>query len=126
MVLINHQFSRELISKLIVVKELGIGSTGSGKSTSVELLMGLLKPTTGRVIVDGLDIQIRNILRASSLALYYTHVPQNIYLADSSIAENIAFGIPADAIDMARVCVAAEQAQMLLSSRVVMMATLLM
>jgi len=89
-----------------------IGSTGSGKSTLVDLLMGLLKPTTGKILVDGLDLHAPEhpeLLRAwrSSIA----HVPQTIYLADGSIAENIAFGLPKNQIDMARVVQAAEQAQ---------------
>ena len=81
-----------------------IGSTGSGKSTLVDLLMGLLPPTEGRLLVDGLDLS--DSLNTEALASWraaVAHVPQNIYLADSSIAENIAFGIPKHAIDMQRV-----------------------
>ena len=89
-----------------------IGSTGSGKSTTVDILMGLLKPVAGRILVDGKDLNDpeypdRLISWRSTIA----HVPQSIYLADSSIAENIAFGLPIDQIDLARVRVAAEQAQ---------------
>jgi len=89
-----------------------IGSTGSGKSTFVDLLMGLLKPTAGKILVDGQDLHAVDhpeLLMAwrSSIA----HVPQSIYLADGSIAENIAFGLPKDQIDMAMVRQAAEQAQ---------------
>ena len=89
-----------------------IGSTGSGKSTTVDLLMGLLEPTAGRVLVDGVDLHDpvhpeRLVAWRATIA----HVPQSIYLADSSIAENIAFGDPREKIDMARVKQAAEQAQ---------------
>jgi len=89
-----------------------IGSTGSGKSTTLDLLMGLLKPTQGQVLVDGQDLhdpQRPDFLSAwrSTIA----HVPQSIYLTDSSIAENIAFCLSTDQIDMKRVRVAAEQAQ---------------
>ena len=89
-----------------------IGSTGSGKSTTVDLLMGLLKPTAGRVLVDGLDLHNpahpeRLVAWRSAIA----HVPQNIDRADPSIAENIAFGVPRDEIDFARVKQAASQAQ---------------
>jgi ABC-type multidrug transport system fused ATPase/permease subunit len=86
-----------------------IGSTGSGKSTLVDLLMGLLEPTDGRILVDGLDLHDSERLAAWRAAI--AHVPQSIYLSDSSIAENIAFAIPEDQIDLDRVRQAAEQAQ---------------
>ena len=89
-----------------------IGSTGSGKSTTVDLLMGLLAPTGGQILVDNLDLHDSNhperlLAWRSAIA----HVPQNIYLADCSIAENIAFGISKDQIDFDRVRLAAQQAQ---------------
>ena len=69
-----------------------IGSTGSGKSTTVDLLMGLLKPSAGKVIVDGADLHDPDHPeRLLSWRASIAHVPQSIYLADSSIAENIAF-----------------------------------
>ena len=89
-----------------------VGSTGSGKSTTVDLLMGLLVPSGGRLLVDGLDLHDPThpeLLIAWRAAI--AHVPQSIYLSDSSIAENIAFGIPKQQIDLARVRIAAEQAQ---------------
>ena len=89
-----------------------IGSTGSGKSTLVDLLMGLLVPSAGMLLVDGLNLH--DPAHAERLAAWraaVAHVPQSIYLADSSIAENIAFGLPRQAIDLARVKLAAEQAQ---------------
>jgi ABC-type multidrug transport system fused ATPase/permease subunit len=89
-----------------------IGSTGSGKSTLVDLLMGLLKPTEGRILVDGSDLHDPgHPERLAAWRAAIAHVPQSIFLADSSIAENIAFGIPKEAIDLARVRQAAEQAQ---------------
>ena len=85
-----------------------VGSTGSGKSTTLDLLMGLLMPTEGEILVD--DQPIRgNRVRAWQRTI--AHVPQNIYLADSTLAENIAFGVPHDAIDLDRVRQAARQAQ---------------
>ena len=89
-----------------------IGSTGSGKSTLVDLLMGLLIPTSGMLVVDGVDLHDpahpeRILAWRASIA----HVPQSIYLADRSISENIAFGVPPHEIDMVRVKQAAEQAQ---------------
>lgn len=89
-----------------------VGSTGSGKSTTVDLLMGLLVPSGGRLLVDGLDLHdplYPKRLLAWRAAI--AHVPQSIYLADASIAENIAFGIPKDQIDLERVRDAAAQAQ---------------
>jgi ATP-binding cassette subfamily B protein len=89
-----------------------IGSTGSGKSTLVDLLMGLLVPSSGRLLVDGQDMN--DPAHADRLAGWraaVAHVPQSIYLADSSIAENIAFGVPRHEIDLARVKQSAEQAQ---------------
>ncbi len=89
-----------------------IGSTGSGKSTLVDLLMGLLEPTAGRLLVDGEDLHDpEHPERLAAWRAAISHVPQSIYLADSSIAENIAFGVPRHQIDLARVKQAAEQAQ---------------
>lgn len=85
-----------------------VGSTGSGKSTTLDLLMGLLMPTEGQLLVDGQPIS-GNRLRAWQRSI--AHVPQSIYLADATLAENIAFGVPPDAIDLDRVRQAAGQAQ---------------
>lgn len=85
-----------------------VGSTGSGKSTTLDLLMGLLMPNDGEILVDGLPISGDRI-RAWQQTI--AHVPQSIFLADTTIAENIAFGVPPDAIDMGRVRLAACQAQ---------------
>jgi ABC-type multidrug transport system fused ATPase/permease subunit len=85
-----------------------VGSTGSGKSTALDLLMGLLTPTEGQLLMD--DQPISGIrLRAWQRSI--AHVPQNIYLADTTLVENIAFGVPATEIDFARVKQAARQAQ---------------
>jgi len=85
-----------------------VGSTGSGKSTTLDLLMGLLTPTEGELLVDGQPIS-GNRLRAWQRSI--AHVPQSIYLADTTLAENIAFGVPPDTIDLGRVQRAARQAQ---------------
>lgn len=85
-----------------------VGRTGSGKSTLLDLLMGLLIPTEGEVLVDGQSIggsRLREWQRAIA------HVPQSIFLADATIAENIAFGVSLAAIDTQRVQQAARQAQ---------------
>jgi ATP-binding cassette subfamily B protein len=89
-----------------------IGSTGSGKSTTVDLLMGLLEPSQGRILVDGADLHDpAHPERLAAWRAAIAHVPQSIYLADSSIAENIAFGVPIGQIDLERVRQVAEQAQ---------------
>ena len=85
-----------------------VGSTGSGKSTTLDLLMGLLMPTEGELLVDGQPVS-GNRLRAWQRTI--AHVPQSIYLADATLAENIAFGVPRDAIDLQRVQQAARQSQ---------------
>jgi ABC-type multidrug transport system fused ATPase/permease subunit len=85
-----------------------VGSTGSGKSTALDLLMGLLMPTEGELLVDGHPIS-GNRIRAWQQTV--AHVPQSIYLADTTLAENIAFGVPRNAIDLDRVQKAARQAQ---------------
>ena len=84
-----------------------VGKTGSGKSTCLDLLMGLLLPLSGRISVDGTVLDQRNL---RSWQRNIAHVPQAIYLADTSLAENIAFGVAPEKIDMKRVREAARQA----------------
>ena len=85
-----------------------VGATGSGKSTLLDLLAGLLEPTEGSLLVDGLPVTGER-LRAWQRSV--AHVPQSIYLSDSTLAENIAFGIAPEAIDMERVRQAAAEAK---------------
>ena len=85
-----------------------IGTTGSGKSTAVDLLMGLLSPTGGAMLIDG--VPLTDVARRS-WQRNIAHVPQAIFLADASFSENIAFGVPAEEIDHERVRSAAQQAQ---------------
>ena len=89
-----------------------MGPTGSGKSTLLDIIMGLLHPTVGILQIDGTTISPIN---CRSWQAHIAHVPQVIFLADSTIEENIAFGVPRDQIDHARVKRAAEQAQIALS-----------
>lgn len=77
-----------------------VGSTGSGKTTSVDIILGLLRPETGGLLVDDTPIAPDNV-RAWQRSLGY--VPQQIYLADDTVAANIAFGIPPEEIDQAAV-----------------------
>lgn len=85
-----------------------IGSTGSGKSTLLDIVMGLLPPSEGTLEIDGQPITSIN---HRSWQAHIAHVPQAIFLADSTIEENIAFGVPKDQIDHERVRQAARQSQ---------------
>ena len=84
-----------------------MGETGSGKSTLLDVIMGLLEPASGTLIIDGLEINQKNVINWQKLIC---HVPQDIFVADKTIAENIAFGIPLDQIDFDKVKLAAERA----------------
>lgn len=85
-----------------------IGVTGSGKSTLLDIVMGLLQPTEGTLKVDGQTVIATN---QRSWQAHIAHVPQAIFLADSTIEENIAFGVPKAQIDQARVRKVAKKAQ---------------
>ena len=85
-----------------------IGTTGSGKSTLLDVVMGLLEPTNGTIAVDGKAVTPDN---HRAWQAHIAHVPQAIFLADSTIEENIAFGMPKDQINPKRVRQAAQQAQ---------------
>jgi ABC-type bacteriocin/lantibiotic exporter with double-glycine peptidase domain len=85
-----------------------IGVTGSGKSTLLDIIMGLLQATEGTLEIDGQAVTHAN---NRGWQAHIAHVPQIIFLADSSIEENIAFGIAKDEIDRDRVRQAAQQAQ---------------
>jgi ATP-binding cassette, subfamily B, bacterial PglK len=74
-----------------------VGGTGAGKTTMVDLILGLLSPLSGDIIVDGTVITPENV-RAWQASIAY--VPQSIFLTDDTIAANIAFGVPKDKIDM--------------------------
>jgi ATP-binding cassette subfamily B protein len=85
-----------------------IGTTGSGKSTLLDIVMGLLPATDGSMEIDGQAVG-PGTYRAWQA--HIAHVPQAIFLADSTVEENIAFGVPKDQIDIQRVKQAAQQAQ---------------
>ena len=77
-----------------------VGGTGAGKTTVVDLILGLLVPDSGEIRVDGIPVTLEN-RRGWQQSLGY--VPQSIFLTDDSVAANIAFGVPKDRIDMAAV-----------------------
>ena len=85
-----------------------IGTTGSGKSTLLDIIMGLLQPTDGSLEIDGQKV---TPLNCNVWQSHIAHVPQTIFLVDSSVEENIAFGVPKDQIDHFRVRQVARQAQ---------------
>ncbi len=85
------------------------GATGSGKTTLVDLILGLLTPTGGAILVDGKPLDTESSVRAWQDRVGY--VPQDIYLSAGTVAENIAYGVAADAIDMDAVRRAARMAQ---------------
>jgi ATP-binding cassette subfamily C protein len=85
-----------------------VGPTGAGKSTLVDVLLGLLPPTTGRVLIDGEPLEGRERLWQRQIG----YVGQDVYLLDDSLRRNIAFGIPDGGIDEARLASAVTQARL--------------
>tara|TARA_Y100000739_G_C20563154_1_gene444023 strand:- start:161 stop:1303 length:1143 start_codon:yes stop_codon:yes gene_type:complete len=87
------------------------GPTGSGKSTIINLLMGLLIPTNGELLLDDVSLlKPKNYKKLLRWRNSISHVPQKIFLADSTIAENIAFGIRKEEIDFKKLEIAAKKA----------------
>lgn len=86
-----------------------IGPTGCGKSTLLDIIMGLIEPSEGSFFIDNNEIDFSN---NRGWQKHIAHVPQSIFLSDSSIAENIAFGTPKNEIDYKRLELAAKQAQL--------------
>jgi ABC-type multidrug transport system fused ATPase/permease subunit len=77
-----------------------VGTTGSGKTTAVDILLGLLSPQAGQLLVDGVPISPINVRAWQRMVGY---VPQQVFLIDDTVAANIAFGVPADQVDHAAV-----------------------
>jgi ATP-binding cassette, subfamily B, bacterial PglK len=87
-----------------------VGATGSGKTTAVDVILGLLAPGSGQLLVDGVEIGPDNLAQWQCNLGY---VPQTIYLCDDTLTRNIAFGVPDHEIDMAAVVRAARIANLL-------------
>jgi len=85
-----------------------IGETGSGKSTLLDIVMGLLHPSEGQMLVDGVQITATNV---NAWRPHIAHVPQDLFLKDGTVRENIAFGVPPESIDDEAVRRAASLAQ---------------
>lgn len=99
----------DLYMRIVRGQRIGIfGVTGGGKSTLMDILMGLLPPTMGALKIDGVvvDESLQSAWRRN-----IAHVPQTIHLTDGTVLENIALGVPRDEIDMERVLRAAKGAQ---------------
>ena len=88
---ISYKFTK---NKIYGIK----GESGSGKTTFIDLILGLLKPSSGKILINNTDLN-RDIAFSGSYASY---VPQEVYLTDTSIAENIAFGFKYDDIDFGK------------------------
>jgi ATP-binding cassette subfamily B protein len=85
-----------------------IGSTGCGKSTLLDIIMSLLSSTSGELLIDN---KVINNTNKKSWQAHISSVPQDIYLSDGTIEENIAFGLPSEEINQSLVKMAAQQAQ---------------
>lgn len=86
-----------------------VGANGSGKTTVMDLIAGLLAPTTGELRIDGVLLDDAN---RPAWRTRIAYVPQNTFILDASIAENIAFGVGSSAIDLPRLIEAARLAQL--------------
>ena len=107
--------SRSAVERLSLIipknSSLGvIGPTGSGKSTLVDLLLGLYLPTAGDILIDG---QLLTPALVPSWQASIGYVPQDIFLIDDTIARNVAFGLPDEKIDPVRLREACSTAQIL-------------
>ena len=106
----NHEILNNINLKIMKGDKIGIiGETGSGKSTLIDIIMGLIQPSSGTITID--DIELYS--EAGFIKCWrknISHVPQNIYLLDLSFIENIAFGIKKDDINFERVIKCAKQA----------------
>tara|TARA_A100001388_G_C28770824_1_gene503703 strand:+ start:1512 stop:3335 length:1824 start_codon:yes stop_codon:yes gene_type:complete len=109
----NEKVLEKIDLEIFKGEKIGIvGESGSGKSTLLDIIMGLLPPTKGQILLDDKDIynpSNQDVLHSWRNNL--SHVPQNIFLADSTFVQNIALGVPFDEINFKQIKYAAEKAQ---------------
>ncbi len=84
-----------------------VGTSGSGKSTLIDLMLGLIEPSSGSIRIDGAQLSSDNI---ESWRTHIGYVPQNVFLTEATIAENVAFGLDADQVDSKKVLEAVDSA----------------
>lgn len=101
---LNHANMEIPIGKSIGI----VGSSGSGKTTAIDILLGLLPPQDGQVLVDGVDIRENY----SGWLAHIGYIPQMIFMLDDTIRANVAFGLPKEQVDDERVWTALEEAQL--------------
>ena len=113
----SYEINKEIFSNLNIKIKKGeiigiVGATGSGKSTLVDLIMCLIKPNKGILSIDGINLYGKYSKdKIQSWRNNISHIPQNIFLRDATISENIAFGIPKNLIKQNRVKEVANLAQ---------------
>ncbi len=104
----NHRILDSINFEIIAGNTIAIiGSTGAGKTTLIDVILGLQTPTKGRFFVDDVEINAQNIKQWQATIGY---VPQHVFLNDDTFVNNIAFGMPEDEIDINRVKEAAKMA----------------
>lgn len=92
-----------------VGKSIGIvGSSGGGKTTMIDIMLGLLKPESGEVLADGVNIRTNYPGWLKNIG----YIPQSIYMLDTTIRRNVAFGVPDEQIDDEKVWKALKEAQL--------------
>lgn len=106
---------REALRKITLEIEAGshvavVGTSGSGKTTLIDIVLGLLQPSDGAVSIDGVPVDRKNV---ASWREQLGYVSQHIFLVDGSLRENIAFGVPPEAVDDARVAEVLGQAHLM-------------